>query len=229
MRAPLRTSSASSFGLSMSSNPSTTTSLPSPQASSGKKGDLSPVDQERLERTIHLMGIDSAQPLKALMRLVTAGGSRPVKMYRLCGDVNERRTTRYSFIEMEDRQHALECVQKLHLLPFGANFLQCSMARAPIYQGTSVSGQSLNSNSKIKNVAFNNGVEANDETVEMANGTRLCVLTHVPQVNSPMSSCPSTAESTPASTPSHSMRGSGPVQWKTFNTAAVPMSMTPSM
>ena len=131
---PRTASSTSSMGLSSAPSSSIPSAVSTPTHSGGKKGELSPVDQERLERTIHLMGIDSAQPLSSLFSLVTDAGRRPIKMYRLCGEVNERRTTRYSFIEMELRSHALECVQQLHLQVFGANFLQCSMARTPIYR-----------------------------------------------------------------------------------------------
>ena len=135
---PSQTVSNASLAMSMSSNSSNSSAPPQqqqqqPQAA-GKKGELSVADQARLDRTIHLMGIDSAQPLNTLIKLVSQCGRRPVKMFRLCGDVSERRTTRYSFIEMEHRHDALEAVQQLHFMSFGANFLQCSMARSPIYR-----------------------------------------------------------------------------------------------
>ena len=118
-----------------SSQGSIATSSSTPGSSfSNKKHELSPGDQCRLERTIHLMGIDASQSVKTMLKLVSASGRRAIELYRLCGEVNERRTTRFAFIEMLNRSDALACVQQLHLTHFGANILQCHMAKTPIYR-----------------------------------------------------------------------------------------------
>eukprot|EP01060_Flectonema_neradi_P020113 TRINITY_DN27650_c0_g1_i1.p1 TRINITY_DN27650_c0_g1~~TRINITY_DN27650_c0_g1_i1.p1 ORF type:complete len:319 (+),score=35.73 TRINITY_DN27650_c0_g1_i1:97-1053(+) len=153
---------------------------------SNKKHELSPGDQCRLERTIHLMGIDASQSVKTMLKLVSASGRRPIELYRLCGEVNERRTTRFAFIEMQSVNDALACVQQLHLTHFGANILQCHMAKTPIYQGTKVGSAADNARIGGKQMKPLPGRD------RFAHHPTICT------------SIPSTAESSPASTPSHS-------------------------
>ncbi|KAJ9469083.1 hypothetical protein DIPPA_24066 [Diplonema papillatum] len=132
----------SSFSLTTPPTPAGSggAALTVPVAVGGKKSDISDADAARLDRTIHLMGIDASLPIKTLFDLVQGHGARPIRLYRLCGEVNERRTTRFAFIEMETKEDAVACVQELHYKHFGANILQCGMAKNPIYQGSTVNG-----------------------------------------------------------------------------------------
>eukprot|EP00755_Sulcionema_specki_P008346 Sspe_Gene.40662::Locus_19650_Transcript_1_1_Confidence_1.000_Length_1084::g.40662::m.40662 len=116
----------------------------------GKRSALSQADQERAERTIHLMGIDASKSIPEILDLVSVHGARPVKMYRLCGDTSKKRTTRFAFIEFETSEDAHNSVNDLHLLSFGVNILQCHMAKNPIYQGYNAEGESISINDSAR-------------------------------------------------------------------------------